>query len=192
MSLLAILGHTPLWVWPLLAFLIYRGVAAMQPRAVSPGRMLIIPAVFLIWGCAGLIGAPGDPVWILAAFVAAGAVGLALGRGLAALSPPPAPAAPGLIGMPGSPTTLILILAAFACKYAGNVGLALAEEADARALWSIGLAAAGGLFAGLFWGRTLGLLWRALVAAGEAPTLAALARMALAPAGRTGAAPGDG
>ncbi|MGD0720862.1 MAG: DUF6622 family protein [Roseiarcus sp.] len=192
MSIFTILGHTPLWVWPLLAFLVYRGVAAMQPRAVSPGRMLIIPAVFLVWGCAGLIGTPGDPVWSLAAFLAAGVAGLALGRGLAALSPPPGPAGPGLIAMPGSPVTLILILAAFATKYAGNVALALAQDAGARAFWSTGLAAAGGLFAGLFWGRTLGLLWRALGATGEAPTLAGLARMALSPAERTGAAQGDG
>ncbi|MGA2042842.1 MAG: DUF6622 family protein [Roseiarcus sp.] len=192
MSILTILGHTPLWVWPLLAFLVYRGVAAMQPRAVSPGRMLIIPIVFLVWGCAGLLAGPGDLGRSLAAFLAAGVVGLALGRGLAALSPPPLPAAPGLIAMPGSPLTLILILAAFATKYAGNVALALAQDADARALWSTGLAAAGGLFAGLFWGRTLGLLWRALRAAGEAPTLAGLARMALPPSGRSGAARGEG
>lgn len=124
--------------------------------------------------------------------VAAAVAGLALGRGLAALSPPPGPAAPGLIAMPGSPVTLILILAAFATKYAGNVALALAQDAGARAFWSTGLAASGGLFAGLFWGRTLGLLWRALRAAGEAPTLAGLARMALSPGGRTGAAPTDG
>jgi len=192
MSILTILGHTPVWVWPLLAFLVYRGVAAMQPRDVSPGRLLIIPIVFLVWGFAGLLGAQGDLGRSLAAFLAAAVAGLALGRGLAALSPPPGPAAPGLIAMPGSPVTLILILAAFATKYAGNVALALAQDAGARAFWSTGLAASGGLFAGLFWGRTLGLLWRALRAAGEAPTLAGLARMALSPGGRTGAAPTDG
>jgi len=45
-----ILAHTPLWVWALFAFLVYRGVAAMGAREVSPYRVLIVPAVFLVWG----------------------------------------------------------------------------------------------------------------------------------------------
>lgn len=48
MLIFAILGHTPLWVWFLLAFLVYRGVAAMRPRDVSPSRGLIIPVVFFV------------------------------------------------------------------------------------------------------------------------------------------------
>ena len=38
-----ILSHTPLWVWALFAFLVYRGVVAMRDAGVSPDRVLIVP-----------------------------------------------------------------------------------------------------------------------------------------------------
>ena len=44
-----IVAHTPLWVWALFAFLVYRGVAGMRTREVSPFRVLIVPAVFFVW-----------------------------------------------------------------------------------------------------------------------------------------------
>jgi len=56
MLIVSILDHTPFWVWLLLAFLLYRGVAAMRPREVSPSRALIVPVIFFVWGVASLVG----------------------------------------------------------------------------------------------------------------------------------------
>lgn len=186
MLIFAILGHTPLWVWFLLAFLVYRGVAAMRPRDVSPSRGLIIPVVFFVWGGAGLFAATDSPVLNIALFLGVFLAGLAIGRALTSLSPAPRFShATGLMTMPGSPVTLILVGLAFAAKYAGGVALALSPDIAARAEISSVMAASGGLFAGIFWGRTLGQFHRALQADGQPVTLANFANLVLAPAGKS-------
>ena len=76
--------------------------------------------------------------------------------------------------MPGSPVPLILIGVAFATKYVGNVALALEADITVHAEIASAMAAASGLFAGLFWGRTLGQFARALQADGEPVTLRGL------------------
>ncbi|THD45161.1 MAG: hypothetical protein E7774_08675 [Bradyrhizobium sp.] len=161
-----ILVHTPIWVWLLLAFLVSRGVAAMRPKEIAPRRALIVPAVFLLWGLAGLIGSQGLG-GNLALFAVGAILGLAAGGALAALAPAPRfiPET-GRLAMTGSPIPLIMILSAFAVKYAGAVTLAMASDPGAHAEIASALALAGGVFAGLFWGRTLTQFRRAFIAAG--------------------------
>jgi hypothetical protein len=174
MFIVTILSHTPIWVWVLLAFLISRGVAAMSPREVSANRMLIIPVVFLVWGLTGMFGGDGL-AYKLALFAGGVLAGLACGRALASLLPAPRLSrTTGLLAMPGSPMPLILIGLAFATKYIGTVALALNPDLVVHAEISAAMAAVGGLFAGLFWGRTLGQFARALQADGEPVTLRGL------------------
>lgn len=45
-----ILIHTPVWVWMLLAFLLWQGIQAMRPRRTPIWRALIVPVVFIVWG----------------------------------------------------------------------------------------------------------------------------------------------
>jgi hypothetical protein len=147
MFILAVLGHTPIWVWVLLVYLISRGVAAMQPREVAPSRILVIPLVFLVWGLSALLDVDGLGIK-LTLFVGGSLVGLAAGRGLASLMPAPRRShATGLLALPGSPIPLILILLAFATKYVGNVALALNPDVPIHAEIGDAMAAAGGLFA---------------------------------------------
>lgn len=174
MFVITILSHTPIWVWVLLAFLISRGIMALRPREVSPSRILIIPVVFLVWGLTGMVGADGLATK-LALFAGGLLVGLAGGRALASLLPAPRwSRATGLLAMPGSPIALIVIGVAFATKYVGTVALALNPDVTVHAEIASAMAAAGGLFAGLFWGRTLGQFARALQADGEPVTLRGL------------------
>jgi hypothetical protein len=174
MFVVTILAHTPIWVWVLLAFLISRGIMALRPREVSPSRMLVIPVVFLVWGLTGMVGADGLGAK-LALFAGGLLVGLAGGRALASLLPAPRwSRSAGLLAMPGSPIPLILIGVAFATKYVGNVALALEADITVHTEIASAMVAASGLFAGLFWGRTLGQFARALQADGEPVTLRGL------------------
>ena len=55
-----VLVHTPVWVWALFAFVIYQGITALRPREVPIWRLLIVPAVFIVWGASKLFaGAHG-------------------------------------------------------------------------------------------------------------------------------------
>jgi hypothetical protein len=181
MLIVQIVTHTPLWVWALFAFLVYRGVAGMRTREVSPYRVLIVPAVFLVWGASGLLGRPDGLGLNVATFLVALLVGGAAGIALASLLPAPrlSPAT-GLLTMPGSPVPLILNCTAFAAKYAGAVALAMTSGADNRAAIAIAVTAVGGLFAGLFWGRTLRQFQRALQADRRPATVSALVGLVLA------------
>jgi hypothetical protein len=173
-----ILAHTPLWVWALFAFLVYRGVAALRAREVSPYRVLIVPAVFLVWGASSLLERSDGLALNAAAFLGALLVGATAGGALASLMPAPSLApVTGRLAMPGSPVTLVLNCAAFAAKYASNVALALTSGAAAHAELTSVAAAIGGLFAGLFWGRTLRQFQRALQADGRSATVANLAAL---------------
>jgi hypothetical protein len=188
MFILTILSHTPIWVWVLLAFLISRGVAAMRPREVSPSRILIVPLVFLVWGLTGMFGAD-DLTLKLALFAGGLLAGLAAGWGLASLLPAPRLSrATRLLAMPGSPVPLILIGLAFMTKYVGTVALALNSDVAVHAEIAAALAAAGGLFAGLFWGRTLGQFARALQADGELVTFRGLVDLVVARPGKSASA----
>ncbi len=184
-----ILAHTPLWVWALFAFLVYRGVAAMRTREVSPYRVLIVPAVFFVWGASSLLEKSDGLALNVAAFVAALLVGAAAGRALTSLIPSPrlSPVT-GLLTMPGSPVALILNCVAFAAKYVGAVALALTSGGAAHAELATVVVAIGGLFAGLFWGRTIRQFQRALQADGRPATVGALVGLVVARGAAVGGA----
>ncbi len=184
MTISDILSHTPLWVWLLLAFVLWRGVAMLNPRAVEPRRALVVPAVFLIWGLTGMLSSRGlgfDLVW----FALGGAIGAGLGMALAGFSAPPGlDVERGLLLMPGSFVPLALIVIAFPVKYALAVAIATANGPSQAAYYASLSAAIGGGFAGLFWGRTLTQFRRALSGAGRPSDWGAVA--ALVGSGSTG------
>src|SRR5690242_13650991 len=51
---LGIITHTPIWVWAILAYLIWQGIKAMQPRTTAIWRALIVPVVFIVLGLSRL------------------------------------------------------------------------------------------------------------------------------------------
>jgi uncharacterized protein DUF6622 len=180
MSVVRILSHTPIWIWLLLAFLLYRGLAALRPREVSPSRVLVIPIVFFIWGLAGLWSAREAAVFHRAVFLGGVALGAAAGLALASITPAPRwTPATGMLTMPGSAKPLVMICLAFATKYAAAVALAISADAVARGeVWALS-ASLGGAFAGLFWGRAAGQLLQALLAGGRSAGLGELVSLVL-------------
>ncbi len=47
--MITIFQYTPLWVWVLFGFLIYRGIQALHFRQMSLLRMLVLPGIFFVW-----------------------------------------------------------------------------------------------------------------------------------------------
>eukprot|EP01034_Spumella_vulgaris_P000306 gene306-407_t len=64
-----ILIHTPVYVWIILAILIYRGVAASKDRVVRYRSVFIVPAIMLALGLNGVasgfgLQSPAGAAWL--------------------------------------------------------------------------------------------------------------------------------
>jgi putative effector of murein hydrolase LrgA (UPF0299 family) len=149
-----ILTHTPLWVFVLLAYLVWQGIKAMQPRNVPIWRALIVPVVFIVWGISRIGFGHQDSVWPLVAWIAAALVLLPLG----VLTPRPFEVdhATGQIIRPGSAFALVRNLIVFFLQYA--VGVISAIDASDRAFAIIAGRTISGATAGYFIGSTIALL----------------------------------
>ena len=152
---LAILQHTPPWVWGLLALLVGLGIVATRTRRIALRRALVTPLVFMAWGVSSVAQLAG-PVG-LAAWLAAGALGVMIGLATTRLDTLPVDRARGLVTLPGSWLPLARNLAIFLARYGLAVAAALAPAArDRLVLWDL---AVSGLSAGYFLGW-LGVLVR--------------------------------
>lgn len=149
-----ILIHTPLWVFALLAYLVWQGIKAMQPRTVPIWRALIVPVVFIVWGISRIGFGHQDSPWPLAAWIVAALALLPLG----VLTPRPFDVdhRTGEIIRPGSPFGLIRNLVVFALQY--TVGVISAIDAGDRALAIIVGRAVSGATSGYFLGSAIALL----------------------------------
>jgi hypothetical protein len=153
------LAGTPLWVWALLALLLYLGIRALRPSTAPLWRIAILPTVFFVWGLYGLYAMHAFTVQRILPWAAALAAGTVIGIGIAGRHPIRADKARNLVYLPGSALTLLLGLAIFAIKYVFGVLHAIAPARFAEPqLWLTELAVSG-VLTGMFIGRFAGL-WR--------------------------------
>ncbi|PJI43814.1 DUF6622 family protein [Ferrovibrio sp.] len=74
-----ILANTPLWVWALLALLIWLGSLGLKSRRMALRRVAIVPVVFVIWGLSGLAARPFEAGIIAALWLGGLILGATLG-----------------------------------------------------------------------------------------------------------------
>jgi Family of unknown function (DUF6622) len=149
-----ILIHTPIWVFPLFAYLVWLGIKATRPRAVTIWRSLIVPAVFIVWGLSRLVSRQQDVMWPLVSWLAAAAVLLVVG--LLTARPFELDHTTGEIKRPGSWVPLIRNVTVFALQYTVAVIAAVGPH-DATTAAIAGRLISGGT-TGYFLGRTIALL----------------------------------
>lgn len=151
---IAILAHTPPWVFALLALLIWQGCTALRPRSQPLARMLIIPAVFFLMGLSRLV-LGGKSIGLVSVWMAAAAVfaAVALYTGPRSVT---VDGATGRILRPGSVIPLVRNLTVFALQYA----VAVVTAMKLQAAWEVAMAgqAVSGACAGYFLGWTIALL----------------------------------
>lgn len=158
-----IITNTPLWVWPLMAFVVWVGVQSLRPRTLPLWRLAILPLVSLALALVGVaqsvqpgLAAAGWAVALLAGLP----LGVALGRRHAVRSLPD-----GRLEIAGGWFMLAFGLSIFAARYALGVLFGVAPALKAEPLW-IGLAGAvGGIVAGIGLGWLAGVILRARRAA---------------------------
>jgi hypothetical protein len=156
--LISILGHTPLWVWGLLAALVGLGLMQARPRRVARMQLLLLPVALSALGLVSL--APGFAAQPLAAGLWLGALAASAWLGLRLPRPAGAVWRPALnrLQLPGSWMPLAMAMTIFSLRYVLAVALALHPQARAMASVQWPLALVFGGLSGLFLGRALGLL----------------------------------
>ena len=122
-----ILANTPLWVFALLAYLIWQGSQSLRPRTQPIWRMLIVPLVFFLMGLSRLVTARGSGIepllaWLVAALLFAS---LALSRRPKLLA---VDRKSGTVTRPGSAIPLARNITVFVLQYAVAVATAMKLE----------------------------------------------------------------
>ena len=152
-----IIIHTPLWVWPLLLFVLWLGWRGLRPSVVS-WRLGILPLVGLINSLVGLVESATPVIaagsW-LAALLAAFPVGYLIGnrRAVRRLSDGRFEAAGGWFSM-------VFGLSIFAVRYALGVLFGWLPVLKTETLWIMIANGVGGVVAGIGLGWLASLVMR--------------------------------
>jgi hypothetical protein len=152
---LGILTHTPLWVFALLAYLVWQGLLSLRPRTMQIWRLMIVPGVFIVMGLSRIALRPDDGLWPLLSWLAGAIVFAPLG-----LSTSPRLLAVdrehGRIIRAGSKIPLIRNIVVFLLQYAVAVTAAL--DPHGHAAVALTGRAISGASAGYFIGWITALL----------------------------------
>jgi hypothetical protein len=167
-NLLQIAIHTPLWVFAVLAALIWLGIRNLKPRNVPLWSIFVLPLVSLCFAPARIEAAPDATKGMLVFLVAA----VTAGAGFVTGSRTPAKLGQQnlLIGLPGSPFTLLCGLSIFTTNYVLGVTFAINQDWAIDAVWGFVPALIGGALAGFVVARQGMLAWRDLQARRPVPT----------------------
>lgn len=151
-NLLQIIYHTPLWVFAILAALIWLGMRNLKPRNVPLWSIFVLPLVSLGFAPARIGAAPSVDAGLALFLVAAVATACA---GVVAGSKTPAKVGQPslLIGLPGSAFTLAYGLMIFAVNYAMGVTFAIDRSLATDAFWGFAPALIGGALTGFIVAR---------------------------------------
>jgi hypothetical protein len=147
---LAIVQHTPLWVFGLLAVLVVVGVQALRPRDVPVWRPLLVPVVFILWGVNSLLAKVAAAPWLSVDWLTATVIGFAIAAATVRLDGVQVDRAAGRVHLPGSPAPLARSLAIFVARYGLGATMVVAPALQSSLTpWDI---AVSGLSAGYFIG----------------------------------------
>ena len=145
-----ILKGTPIWVWAILAALLYLGSKQLKPRVVKRYSVLIAPVVFLFVGLmASGRGLVGFTTWAVSLMTFA-AVTFFVWQPTAGAR---YEANGDRLHMPGSVVPMLLMLAIFLLNYVINVVLAVNPAYRSEMVWQVVPAFVLGALSGVFVGR---------------------------------------
>ena len=168
--LLAIVTHTPTWVWAVFGLIVWAGLAQARTRDVAARRVILMPVILLafsLWGASSAFGRAG-----LALVLALWGIGIALGWSSNRVLDLPRQVsanADGSFRVGGSFAPMLLMLCVFLARYVNGVALAIKPALATNPGYVIAATLVFALPAGLFAARSR-KVWAARRSAG---TLAA-------------------
>ncbi len=150
-----IILHTPVWVWALLMFLIYRGILASADREILLKKTFVIPIVMLGLSVQGIVSTFGINVAAVLPWLACTAAGGIAAWYLFNRDKITANPARGSVFQRGSWMPLVLMMGIFLTKYVVAVFLKFQPDLAHNPLFATGICALYGLFNGAFIGKGL-------------------------------------
>jgi hypothetical protein len=148
--------HTPLWVWPLFAVVLFLGARNLWPRERPLAPMIVLPAVLLVFALYNLTSSRADLTLVIPAFAVSFAIGIGIGWNLV---PKHVEVLrdKGSIRVPGSVAPLLVVIAILILRYAIGYIYGRWPELRADPALALEFSATGALLAGIIWGRILRL-----------------------------------
>lgn len=147
------LVDTPLWVYALFLFLLFRGIKARRPATVTLARLAIIPLIFLVWDLYDLVIYRQLSLLIVLLWLGVLIIGALLGYALIRPERITRGNNPGTLHRPADYSALPLMMTAFAIKYVFGVMAAVAPATMQKPAISATAVVVGGVFAGSFLGK---------------------------------------
>ncbi len=161
-----VITHTPIWVWALLALLVWLGMKQAVTSTIGLRRVTVMPlgmTALSLYGTVSAFGARPGPIvgWLLCALLVAG-----VAQGIAAPAGTHYDPAARSFTLPGSWTPLALMMGIFATKYVVGVGLAMHPDLAHDTEFALVVGCLYGIFSGMFAGRAA-RLWRLVHRSGQ-------------------------
>jgi hypothetical protein len=155
-----IVVNTPLWVWPLMLFVLWLGWRGLQPRTMPPARLAILPLVGLGTSLAG-IAQSLQPGLALAGWAAALAMALPIGWAIGARCGVRLRPEDGRLEVAGGWFALGFGLSIFVVRYTLGVLSGVMPGLRAEPFWIVLSGSIGGIVTGIGVGWLANLLLRA-------------------------------
>jgi hypothetical protein len=151
-AIINIIGHTPIWVFPLIVAVLWLGGVNLRERTVPLRSLFIFPLVMLVLSIGNSIGTGAGPVTALAVWIFSAAIGAVAGwhltQGPRAIEP-----ASGRIVLPGSVVPLAVCGALIVLRYTFGYLYGRYPELHADKDYALALIAGGALLGGVMLGR---------------------------------------
>ena len=147
-------AHTPIFVWPLIAVVLFLGARNLWTRERPLSQMFILPAVLVVFAIYNLAASRADPILPIGAFVVSFAIGIGVGwnlvpKKIVVLNER------GALRVPGSVAPLLVVIAIVILRYAIGYTYGRWPEMRGDAALALEFSATGALLAGIVWGRIL-------------------------------------
>jgi hypothetical protein len=155
-----IVVNTPLWVWPLMLFVLWLGWRGLQPRVMPSARLAILPLVGLATSLAG-IAQSLRPVLALAGWAPALMLALPLGWAIGVRRAVHLRPEDGRLEVVGGWFALGFGVSIFAVRYTLGVLSSVMPGLRAEPLWIVLSGGVGGIVTGIGLGWLANLLLRA-------------------------------
>jgi preprotein translocase subunit Sec61beta len=147
-----IVGHTPVWVFPLIVAVLWLGSINLRERNVSVRSLFILPVVMLVMSIGNSIGTSAGPWTALVDWLCSAAIGAVIGWYLTQ-TPRAIKLNPRQIVLPGSAIPLIVCIALIVWRYAFGYLYGRYPELRADRNYALVLIAGGALLGGVMLGR---------------------------------------